>query len=53
MHGNLVNASFLARDEIPGIVRRLGSSGSVLVTGGKGCGKSAVLAWVARELVLS
>ena len=53
VHGNLVNASFLARDEIPGIVRRLGSSGSVLVTGGKGCGKSAVLAWVARELVLS
>ncbi|MFD0782714.1 ATP-binding protein [Micromonospora azadirachtae] len=53
MEDNLVNASFLAREEVPQIVRCLGSSRSALVTGGKGCGKSAVLAGVARELVFS
>ncbi|GAA0925086.1 AAA family ATPase [Virgisporangium aurantiacum] len=50
---SLVNSSFLPRDEIPHIVRSLGSSRSVLVTGGKGSGKSAVLAGVAGILVRS
>ncbi|RUL90336.1 AAA family ATPase [Verrucosispora sp. FIM060022] len=50
---SLVNASFLAREEVPRIARCLRSSQSTLVTGGKGCGKSAVLAGVVRELLLS
>jgi hypothetical protein len=53
VRGSLVNSSFLARDDVSDIVRHLGYSRSVLVTGAKGCGKSAVLAWVAQELVLS